>query len=182
MTAEQPPTEAAKAARLIAGLEADVKAARAAEQSERDRREAAEASRDQWIAIAQRQGVVLGKTQGLGDPQLAIDAAYAAESRTRRRLEEHVSLVLRRDQTIEGLVRLVRMLPKLPAPPKKLHPDVAMAVRWALSDRTAIAITAAPQVALPASVLAELDAVAEEWEAVRRYSMAKIEEESRRGI
>ena len=167
-------------ARLIAQLEADVKAARDAERMERDRREAAEASRDQWIAIARGQGVVLGKTQGLGDPQLAIDAAYAAEARTRRRLEEHVSLVLRRDQTIEGLVRLVRMLPKLPMSPKKLHPDVAMAVRWALSDRTTI--TAAPQVAVPASVLAELDAVADEWDAVRRYSIAKVEEARRRGI
>lgn len=164
----RPPTEAEITARRIAELETDLAAARSAEQSERDRRLAAEASRDQWVTIARGRGLTTEQGSLWGDPQLAINAAYAEEARTRRRLEEQVSLVLRRDQTVEGLVRLVRLLTKLPVPVKKLHPDVALAVHWALGDRTTV--IDAP--AMSAAVRAELAVVAGEWDTVRRYSQA----------
>lgn len=155
--------------RRIRELEDDLARARAAEQSERDRRLAAEESRDQWVSIARGQGAQAGQGALWGDPQLAIDAAYAAERRTRRRLEEQVSLVLQRDQTVEGLVRLVRLLPKLPVPVKNLHPDVASALLWALGPRTTILDSPA----MASFVITELEAEAEGWRAVLDYSRAQ---------
>jgi hypothetical protein len=121
--------------RRIADLEASLAAATASEQAERERREAAEMSRDQWATIAGARGVDTSRAQHLGDPYLAIQQAYALEARTARRLREVEQSLLTERQRMEALAQIVYVLPKLPAVPKKLHPDVVRTLAWLYSEK-----------------------------------------------
>jgi hypothetical protein len=167
------PTTAVPADLRITELERDLSAARVAEQAERDRRLSAEESRDQWVAIAQGRGVQLGRTAGLGDPQLAIDAAHAAERRARDQNERLSAEARHARLLVDGLAVLVRALPRLPIPVKRLHPDTVMVLDLLLSAHyRAAMVLDAP--ALPAEVVAEIRSAAAEWGEVRRHSMATV--------
>jgi hypothetical protein len=114
-------------------LEAEVQRLTDYADEQTHRREDAEAGRDQWIHIAETRGIVPGKTQHLSDPARAITAAQAAERRAHRRAAYREREIRRLNEVVDGLVRLVYLMPKLPAKPKALHPDIRAALVWAYS-------------------------------------------------
>jgi hypothetical protein len=114
-------------------LEAEVQRLTEYADEQTHRREDAEAGRDQWIHIAETRGIVPGKTQHLSDPARAVVAAQTAEDRAHRRAAYREREIRRLNERIDGLVRLVYLLPKLPVKPKALHPDIRSALVWAYS-------------------------------------------------
>jgi hypothetical protein len=157
----------------IADLEGSIQAARAAEQSERERREAAEMSRDQWATIAGARGVDAAQAGSLCDPQLAVDQAYAANARTARRLREVEQSLLVERQRVEALARVVYVLPKLPAAPAKLHPDTVRTLAWLYSDAgTYAAGCTGLNRGVSPEVVAEVQRIATDWRLLELRSLA----------
>lgn len=158
----------------IADLEASLTAARAAEQTERERRQAAELAGDQWATIAGARGVDTSQAHHLCDPQLAVQQAYAAETRTARRLHEVEQALLIERQRVEALAQVVYVLPKLPAAPSKLHPDTVRTLAWLYSTEGAyVAGCVGLTRAVPETVVTEVRSIAADWRALELRSLAR---------
>lgn len=157
----------------IADLEGSLTATRAAEQAERDRREAAELSRDQWATVAGTRDAATLRADC--DPLLAVDQAYAATRRTEHRLTEAEAQLRTERVRRDGLAQIVWALKQLPVPPKRLHPDAVRALAWLLSEHgrwEAGMSGVAP--ALPPAAIAEVQHIAAGWRELEIRSLAGL--------
>lgn len=157
----------------IADLETNLAEARAGEQTERDRREAAELSRDQWATIAGTRDPSTLRTDC--DPLLAVDQAYAAARRAEHRLAEAESALRTERVRRDGLAQIVWSLRQLPVPPKRLHPDAVRVLAWLLSEHgrwEAGVSGSAP--GLPPAVTAEVQHIAAGWRELEIRSLAGL--------
>jgi hypothetical protein len=155
----------------VAELEEQVEGHRRTVAAERNRRQDAETSRDEWVAIAQGHGVQLGRTQDLGDPAIALRAAQRDTDYIRKLLAERDRDILATRQVAEALAHFARLVPKLPATVKALPHSVLMALFWALQDRH-YDLQPAPK--MPAEQQAAVAAYHADWQKVLGYSARQV--------
>lgn len=162
----------------IADLREQVERLERRADAETHRRQGAEASRDQWIAIAQGNGVQLGRTQHMTDPRIAQRAAERDADYARQLLQQRDTDVLAGRQLAESLAHFARLVPKLPCPVKALPHDVAMALYWAVavSARRHYEVLPAPK--MPVDQVAAIAKRYADHQAALGYSARQVAGES----